>query len=185
MPIYEYKCSTCGKTFEKIQKFSDAPLEVHEGCGGARRKTDLEVGPTVQRQRLVRHRLRQRPGLRKAIPEVNRSPNRSLNQSRDSSDSKSNGKGSEAKTETKSTSSESKSESKPAAPPQNPTSFLCVGRADVPSRLAGALAFKTPTTGPPPPRSSPPAAESRPPDSGDSRPRYPAPPPARLAHPAT
>ena len=34
MPIYEYKCSTCGKTFEKIQKFSDAPIEVHEGCGG-------------------------------------------------------------------------------------------------------------------------------------------------------
>ena len=34
MPIYEYRCSTCGKTFEKIQRFSDAPVEVHEGCGG-------------------------------------------------------------------------------------------------------------------------------------------------------
>jgi len=34
MPIYEYKCNLCGKRFEKIEKFSDAPLETHEGCGG-------------------------------------------------------------------------------------------------------------------------------------------------------
>jgi putative FmdB family regulatory protein len=34
MPIYEYKCNSCGKRFEKIEKFSDAPLEVHEECGG-------------------------------------------------------------------------------------------------------------------------------------------------------
>ena len=34
MPIYEYKCNSCGKKFEKIEKFSDAPLETHEGCGG-------------------------------------------------------------------------------------------------------------------------------------------------------
>ena len=34
MPIYEYKCSSCGKTFEKMEKFSDAPLETHEECGG-------------------------------------------------------------------------------------------------------------------------------------------------------
>jgi putative FmdB family regulatory protein len=34
MPLYEYKCRSCGKTFEIIQKFSDVPLTVHEGCGG-------------------------------------------------------------------------------------------------------------------------------------------------------
>jgi len=34
MPLYEYKCESCGKTFEIIQKFSDTPLEVHEECGG-------------------------------------------------------------------------------------------------------------------------------------------------------
>jgi putative FmdB family regulatory protein len=34
MPIYEYRCSKCGKTFEKIQKFVDPPVEVHEECGG-------------------------------------------------------------------------------------------------------------------------------------------------------
>src|SRR5271155_5330863 len=35
MPLYEYRCAKCGKTFEVIQKFADAPLEVHEDCGGA------------------------------------------------------------------------------------------------------------------------------------------------------
>ena len=35
MPIYEYKCDSCGEIFELIQKFSDTPLKVHENCGGA------------------------------------------------------------------------------------------------------------------------------------------------------
>lgn len=35
MPIYEYKCNSCGKTFEKMEKFSDAPLTTHDECGGA------------------------------------------------------------------------------------------------------------------------------------------------------
>ncbi len=34
MPVYEYNCRKCGTTFEVIQKFSDTPLIVHEGCGG-------------------------------------------------------------------------------------------------------------------------------------------------------
>ncbi len=34
MPIYEYKCETCGKKFEVLQKFSDQPLTVHPECGG-------------------------------------------------------------------------------------------------------------------------------------------------------
>jgi putative FmdB family regulatory protein len=34
MPLYEYKCHSCGKTFEVIQKFSDEPLETHPDCGG-------------------------------------------------------------------------------------------------------------------------------------------------------
>ena len=35
MPLYEYRCSKCQTVFEVIQKFSDTPLTVHEGCGGA------------------------------------------------------------------------------------------------------------------------------------------------------
>ena len=34
MPLYEYLCDRCGETFEKLQKFSDQPVLVHEGCGG-------------------------------------------------------------------------------------------------------------------------------------------------------
>lgn len=34
MPLYEYKCHSCGKTFEVLQKFSDDPVKTHEGCGG-------------------------------------------------------------------------------------------------------------------------------------------------------
>jgi len=34
MPLYEYKCQSCGEKFEVIQKFSDTPLETHEKCGG-------------------------------------------------------------------------------------------------------------------------------------------------------
>ena len=35
MPLYEYKCQSCGETFEIIQKFSDTPLSVHDKCGGS------------------------------------------------------------------------------------------------------------------------------------------------------
>ncbi|MGD0014640.1 MAG: FmdB family zinc ribbon protein [Bryobacteraceae bacterium] len=35
MPLYEYKCSRCGKAVEVLQRFSDAQLQVHAGCGGA------------------------------------------------------------------------------------------------------------------------------------------------------
>ena len=34
MPIYEYRCEKCGKVFEVLQRFSDAPLKIHEACGG-------------------------------------------------------------------------------------------------------------------------------------------------------
>ena len=34
MPIYEYRCEKCGNVFEVLQRFSDHPLKIHEGCGG-------------------------------------------------------------------------------------------------------------------------------------------------------
>jgi putative FmdB family regulatory protein len=35
MPLYEYRCDSCGKTFEVMQRFSDEPLQSHADCGGA------------------------------------------------------------------------------------------------------------------------------------------------------
>ena len=34
MPLYEYKCATCHKHTEKIQKFSDPEITVCPHCGG-------------------------------------------------------------------------------------------------------------------------------------------------------
>ncbi|GIU82058.1 MAG: zinc ribbon domain-containing protein [Acidobacteria bacterium] len=38
MPIYEYKCNSCGTKIEKIQKFSDPLLKTCEACGGTLEK---------------------------------------------------------------------------------------------------------------------------------------------------
>ena len=38
MPIYEYRCDSCGHIFELIQRFSDKPLETCNVCGGPLRK---------------------------------------------------------------------------------------------------------------------------------------------------
>lgn len=46
MPLYEYQCGSCGKRVEKIQKFSDPPLEICEACGGPLRK--LPSSPAIQ-----------------------------------------------------------------------------------------------------------------------------------------
>jgi len=46
LPLYEYQCRKCGKRFEKIQKFSDPPLETHEKCGGPVQR--LLSSPAIQ-----------------------------------------------------------------------------------------------------------------------------------------
>ncbi len=38
MPMYEYRCLSCGLEFEKLQHFSDPPLTTCEACGGAVKK---------------------------------------------------------------------------------------------------------------------------------------------------
>jgi putative FmdB family regulatory protein len=38
MPIYEYRCTSCGKTLEVLQKFNDKPLKKCTECSGALEK---------------------------------------------------------------------------------------------------------------------------------------------------
>ncbi len=46
MPLYEYRCRKCGATIEKIQKFSDPPLDTCEKCGGMLER--LLSSPAIQ-----------------------------------------------------------------------------------------------------------------------------------------
>jgi putative FmdB family regulatory protein len=46
MPLYEYKCDSCGATFEVIQKFSDLPVTACRVCGQAVRK--VLSAPAIQ-----------------------------------------------------------------------------------------------------------------------------------------
>lgn len=47
MPLYEYECESCNKRFERIQKFSDPPIEICPNCGkGPVRK--LISSPAIQ-----------------------------------------------------------------------------------------------------------------------------------------
>jgi putative FmdB family regulatory protein len=46
MPLYEYQCEACSRRFEKIQKFSDAPIETCPECGGRVKK--LPSSPAIQ-----------------------------------------------------------------------------------------------------------------------------------------
>jgi putative FmdB family regulatory protein len=46
MPLYEYECESCAHRFERIQKFSDPPLETCPVCSGPVRK--LLSSPAIQ-----------------------------------------------------------------------------------------------------------------------------------------
>ena len=46
MPLYEYQCEACEQRFEKIQKFSDPPIETCPKCGGRVKK--LLSSPAIQ-----------------------------------------------------------------------------------------------------------------------------------------
>ena len=46
MPLYEYQCDACSHRFERIQKFSDPPIETCPSCGGTVRK--LLSSPAIQ-----------------------------------------------------------------------------------------------------------------------------------------
>ena len=39
MPLYEYQCESCHERFERIQKYSDPPIDVCPKCGNGRWNT--------------------------------------------------------------------------------------------------------------------------------------------------
>jgi putative FmdB family regulatory protein len=47
MPLYEYRCEACEKVFERIQKFSDPPVDVCPNCGKGPVKK-LPSSPAIQ-----------------------------------------------------------------------------------------------------------------------------------------
>ncbi len=46
MPLYEYRCQSCGRTREVLQKMSDPPVTVCEHCGGEMKR--MVSAPAVQ-----------------------------------------------------------------------------------------------------------------------------------------
>jgi putative FmdB family regulatory protein len=112
MPLYEYKCQSCGKTFEVIQKFADEPLKTHPDCGGAVEK--LFSAPAFHLKGTGWYATDYGKGNGKSA--------KSEESKAEKTDSKS--EKTDAKTESSSSSSESKSESRPAAssePKPSPT----------------------------------------------------------------
>jgi putative FmdB family regulatory protein len=108
MPLYEYQCDACGHRFEVIQKYSDAPIEICEKCGGAVRK--LLSSPAIQFK-----------GSGWYITDYARAGKSDGSSKSDSSSSSksdsSSSSSSESKTESKGeTKSESKTDAKPTAP---------------------------------------------------------------------
>ena len=104
MPLYDYRCDHCGETFEVRQKFADAVLTVHEGCGG-----ELE--------RLISLPALQFKGTGWYVTDYGRNGKKPAAGSNGKSETKADSSGeskSESKTESKSDAkSESKSESQP------------------------------------------------------------------------
>jgi putative FmdB family regulatory protein len=46
MPLYEYRCDSCGATFEVIQKFSDPTVDTCRKCGGTVQR--MASAPAIQ-----------------------------------------------------------------------------------------------------------------------------------------
>lgn len=102
MPLYEYQCSKCDKIFEVIEKFADAPLTIHEGCGGKVER--LLSAPAFQLKGTGWYATDYPKGGGEKKDEKGASG---------ASDSK-DSKNAEAKSDAKPAASETKSESKPA-----------------------------------------------------------------------
>jgi putative FmdB family regulatory protein len=111
MPIYEYRCEKCGKVFEVLQRFSDAPVKNHEACGGEVEKLISQSAFQLKGSGWYATDYAKKSSVTPAAKndgkqESGSSESKSEGKSESSSDSRS-----DAKTESK---AETKTESKPA-----------------------------------------------------------------------
>jgi putative FmdB family regulatory protein len=107
MPIYEYRCSECGKTFDSIQKFSDEPFTK---CGQSNVECPKDGNGAVER--LLSTPSFHFKGSGFYITDYNKGSGGAKDAKSPGSTSSSSENKSESKSETK---SETKTESKPAA----------------------------------------------------------------------
>ena len=106
MPLYEYECESCGKRFERIQKFSDPPLETCPHCSG---------GPV---KRLISSPAIHFKGSGWYINDYARKETKEAKEAKDTKESAKDAKETKETKESSSTSSTtSSSESKPAPKP--------------------------------------------------------------------
>ena len=111
MPLYEYQCEACNHRFERIQKFSDPPVEICPACGGSVRK--LISSPAIQFKGSGWYIT---DYARAGKSETTNAPS----SKGDAAGSSSSESGAAATTETKSEGkSESKSDSKPESKPES------------------------------------------------------------------
>ena len=117
MPLYEYECEACAHRFERIQKYSDPPIEACPKCGSKVRK--LISSPAIQFKGSGFYITdypksgSDRSSGGKAEKSSDSKSSDSKSSDSKSSDSKSSDSGSTAKTESKAeTKSESKAETK-------------------------------------------------------------------------
>jgi len=117
MPLYEYSCHRCGKTIEKLQRFSDPPLTVHEDCGGELEK--LISRSAFQLKGSGWYATDYAHGSKSGADSASNGGSESKSESKPEAKSEDKAEAkSESKTESKSeTKTESKSESKPESKP--------------------------------------------------------------------
>ncbi|MCX6596766.1 MAG: zinc ribbon domain-containing protein [Acidobacteria bacterium] len=116
MPLYEYKCRLCGKHFDKLQKFADAPLTTCELCGQPDAVDRLISTPAFHLKGSGWYKDGYSGAKKGGGASAGGSDSSSSSESKSSGDSSSS---SSSSSDTKS-SSTSSSDSKPAAPAASP-----------------------------------------------------------------
>lgn len=108
MPTYGYECKSCKEQFETIQRITEDPLKIHDGCGGELRRLLYPVGIVFKGPGFyVNDYAKQSKGGQTADKTTDTKPEAKIDSATDRAEAKP-----ESKTEAK---AESKPESAPAS----------------------------------------------------------------------